>query len=387
MDNSLRMVTTPATGGRCAVATLTLAMAVLALAAAVLLAAPAAVRAADKPETTTREVKKAKAVKEEVKKAKPMGKLTEDEKRALIPVTDARAPASTVAPPTRALPVAREDVEIKPKKGKKRPSLPTISRIKWYGHAFMYLTSSTGVRVAIDPFGANVVTYPFPIRLPADIVLVSSLADDREGGEQLFGNPPVYRANVSIGRIRANGLDLKGVQSFCDVTRKVTNTIYVLRMDGMTFVHLGNLGQVLDARQREEIGTADVLFLNAGTLQLTVEQLNRIALDLGARIIIPIACKTSKSGPLLLRPVDEFLHAKVFPVQNIGVSELTLSPASLPTTPTIYLLKEHNPDAADPNAAPAPAPAGGEATDGTLPAPGPAGGENKPAAPPPAPGT
>ncbi|MEZ0296747.1 MAG: MBL fold metallo-hydrolase [Candidatus Methylacidiphilales bacterium] len=313
------------------------------------LALPQPLPAQDKAQ----EPKKAKAVKEVTKRAKPAGKLTPDEMRAMIPVSDAQAPPSTELSATKAVPVMPEEVEKKPKKGKQRPpAIATVSKVRFYGHAFVYLTSSTGVRIAFDPFGPNVVQYPFPIRLPADLVLISSLADDREGGERLFGDPPVYRANVSIGRIRANGLDLKGVQSFCDVGRSMTNTIYVLKMDGMTFVHVGNLGQVLDARQREEIGSADVLFLNVGTLQLTVEQLNRIALDMGAKIIIPLACKTPKSGPLMLRAEKDFTGGKVFPVQTLGTSEITLSQSTLPPVPTIYVMKAHEAGAPDADSAP-----------------------------------
>ena len=37
--------------------------------------------------------------------------------------------------------------------------------LRWYGHAFLLLTSAQGVRVAMDPYGA--IGYPMPRVRPA----------------------------------------------------------------------------------------------------------------------------------------------------------------------------------------------------------------------------
>ncbi|MDD2677330.1 MAG: MBL fold metallo-hydrolase, partial [Methylacidiphilaceae bacterium] len=49
--------------------------------------------------------------------------------------------------------------------------------IRWYGHAFIYLIASSGIRIAIDPFGDETVHYRFPASLQADVVLISNEAN------------------------------------------------------------------------------------------------------------------------------------------------------------------------------------------------------------------
>ena len=59
-----------------------------------------------------------------------------------------------------------------------RSPCPGGINIDWFGHGFVYITSSFGVRAAIDPFGPNTVHYPFPPHLTADFVLITHEAED-----------------------------------------------------------------------------------------------------------------------------------------------------------------------------------------------------------------
>ncbi len=212
--------------------------------------------------------------------------------------------------------------------------------VRWYGHAFIYLINSTGVRVAIDPFARNSVKYLFPGRLPADTVLISTEADDHAAGELLFGTPQIFRSYTAVGVNKANGLIFKGVSVNRDSKigpNAPKCTAFVFSLDGVNFAHLGVIGNVLDARQRQEIGRVDVLFLPVGSPFLTVTDLNRIATDLQAKIIVPITYKTEQTPDMNLRSLDDYLKDQKLPVKRLTKSEFSVNAELLPAQPTIYI--------------------------------------------------
>jgi L-ascorbate metabolism protein UlaG (beta-lactamase superfamily) len=218
------------------------------------------------------------------------------------------------------------------------PPAPPLT-VRYYGHAFVYIITTTGVRIAMDPYDEGTGTYQFPARLPADVVLVSNEADDHSGSARLFGSPQVFRSVTAIGRNNARGLYFQGVQTYRDKeggAQHGTNATFVFQVDGLRFAHLGGIGHVPDSAQRAEIGKVDVLFLPVGNPDLSIVELNKIAADLGAKIIVPIKYKTQFTPDSALRSLDDYLAGRTN-VKQLNASEFTLSPADLPATPTIYV--------------------------------------------------
>jgi hypothetical protein len=82
-----------------------------------------------------------------------------------------------------------------------------------------------------------------------------------------------------------------------------------------------------------------VLFLPVGLQALTVPELNQVATDLGARMIIPVTYKTDESGILPLRSLDDYLAETSFPVRKLDTDEIVVTHDSLPDRPTVYALK------------------------------------------------
>jgi L-ascorbate metabolism protein UlaG (beta-lactamase superfamily) len=230
------------------------------------------------------------------------------------------------------------------KKGvkKEEPSpAANATHARWYGHGFVYLTSSSGVRVAIDPYNEGPVQYKFPERLHADVVLISNESDDSSAGERLFGTPQVFRSITAIGINRANGVLFKGVQTFRDSRRGAqsgSNTTYVFTLDGVVFAYMGAIGHGLDSKQRQEIGQVDVLFLPIGSRNASVPDLKNIVRDTGAKIVVPIKYNTMKTGALDLRELDDFLEG-LGPVEKIDGAEFEIRPSLLPKETTYYILK------------------------------------------------
>lgn len=219
-------------------------------------------------------------------------------------------------------------------------AVPGGVNVHWYGHGFVFLTSSVGVRAAIDPFGTASVHYKFPVHLAADFVLVSHESEDHAAADQLFGNPLIFRSVTAVGLQRANGIQFHGTSLKKDPNGLTgANTAFTLKFDGVTFGYLGQISMPLLAQEKQEIGKVDVLFLPVGLPGLTVSEFNQVATDLGARIIIPINYKTDLSGDLQLRTLGEYLDGTKFQVHRINSSEMVVTRDTLPADPTVVVLK------------------------------------------------
>jgi L-ascorbate metabolism protein UlaG (beta-lactamase superfamily) len=242
---------------------------------------------------------------------------------------------ATNAPP-RALPVTPADL--------KAASAPMAVaggvNVHWYGHGFVYLTSSVGIRAAIDPFGTQTVHYKFPEHLAADIVLVTHEAEDHCAADQIFGNPLIFRSVMAVGLNRANGIPFYGVALQKDPSGQGgANTAFTIAFDGVKFCYLGQISLPLLAQEKEQLGHADVVFLPVGLTTLSVGDFNQVVKDLGAKMIIPINYKTDLSGIVPLRSLDDYLSATKFPVRKVNSDEIVVARDSLPTEPTVYVLK------------------------------------------------
>lgn len=257
----------------------------------------------------------------------------------------APAPSATPSPapePTPSPSSARLPVPATPAKPTDAATAPQGTKARWFGHAFVYLTSRSGVRVAINPFTEGTVAHTLPERLPAEIVLISSEASDHSGGQHIFGLPQVFRSLAGVGANRANGIPFRGIDTFRDNEggkRLGRNTVYLMEIDSLRYCHPGTLGHPLTARHLEQLGRADVLFLPCGTREMTPREILRNAEQLGARWIVPLAYGTEKNRRLGLRPLAE-MDFGTLPIQRVDSSEFVFDKTRLPDSPTVLLLRE-----------------------------------------------
>ncbi len=147
--------------------------------------------------------------------------------------------------------------------------------------------------LVFDPI-AKGATLP-PVRFGADIALVSRDHPDMNGiGEVTFGEkipfpitgPGEYERQgvVAQGFLSESGYGLeKGKE-------KALNTIYSVRLEDMTLVHLGALQNAeLPREAREGIDEIDVLFIPiGGTGVLSAAAAHELAVSLEPKIIIPM---------------------------------------------------------------------------------------------------
>lgn len=164
-------------------------------------------------------------------------------------------------------------------------------QITWYGHSCFLLEAAGEPRVLLDPCDPET-GYTLE-DIEADIVTVSHAHHDHDYVQAVKGEPVVMRL---AGERRVNGLSVTGIPTWHDGEkgkRRGSNLMFLVEMDGIRVLHLGDLGHVPDADLVERIGPVDLLLLPVGGVYTIDAKAAREVLDLFApSVCIPMHYKT-----------------------------------------------------------------------------------------------
>jgi L-ascorbate metabolism protein UlaG (beta-lactamase superfamily) len=227
-------------------------------------------------------------------------------------------------------------------------------KIIWHGQSFFEVISSAGTRVILDPHAIEAYGR---IEVDGDLILMSHLHTDHTQVDVVKDFKKVKQFNalkdakgdgrrVEFVPINEKFKDVKfrDVASFHDPKGGLLrgrNGIWVIEMDGLHIVHLGDLGQILTEEQVKEIGPVDVLMIPVGGVytihgtdaKTVIEQLKP------KRYILPMHYGTRVYDDL--PTLDEFLDGqKPTLIKNFDrTNELTIDPtAEPPPEPLIAIL-------------------------------------------------
>jgi len=208
-------------------------------------------------------------------------------------------------------------------------------KLKWLGHACFLLTSDEGIRALADPFNEKV-GYALP-EVEADIVTVSHNHGDHNytaavRSEFLLIDQP--------GNFLHKGIEIRGISSYHDSAQgslKGRNIIFRFGIDGLSVIHLGDLGHVLRSNQVEEIGRVDILLVPVGG-HYTIDASSALEVvhQLKPEIIVPMHFRT-EAGGASLAPVDIFLE-KAGEGRILGKQEIELTRNNLHDNAGIIIL-------------------------------------------------
>jgi L-ascorbate metabolism protein UlaG (beta-lactamase superfamily) len=216
-------------------------------------------------------------------------------------------------------------------------------RIKWYGHSAFRLTSADGTNIVIDPYESGAfggsLSYA-PITDPADIVLISHDHNDHNYTSGIEG---AYRDIRSEGSFDVKGIRITAIPTFHDLSKgseRGRNLVFVIdaAVDGLTIVHLGDLGHNLDQDTISRIGKADVLMVPVGGFfTVDASTATKVVNALRPSVTIPMHFKTEKVK-FPISGVDDFARDKEN-VRRMEVSEIEVTIAGLPEEPEIIVLR------------------------------------------------
>lgn len=176
------------------------------------------------------------------------------------------------------------------------------------GHSSFKIKGKTAA-IVTDPFDSGMVGLKFP-KTEGDIVTVSHEHKDHNAVINVDGNPYIIRGP---GEYEIKGVHIVGVSVFHDQkmgAEKGKNVMYQFIVDGVTLVHLGDLGHKLTTEQAKEIGTCDILFIPVGGyFTIGADIASEVAAQFEPRIIIPMHYKEHGLNPDfdVLSGVDKFL--------------------------------------------------------------------------------
>ena len=94
----------------------------------------------------------------------------------------------------------------------------------------------------------------------------------------------------------------------CQGALRGDNTVHIFRAEGMTVVHLGDLGCVLTAEQEEKISGCDALMLPVGgTYTIDAAAAAELVRRLHPRLVLPMHFRRGEQGFPELTTLEDFL--------------------------------------------------------------------------------
>lgn len=212
--------------------------------------------------------------------------------------------------------------------------------ITYLGHSAFKLRGKTA-HIVTDPFDPEMVGIKLP-RIEADAVTISHQHKDHNFKKAITGTPLVIEGP---GEYEVKGVRIIGVSTFHDGvngTERGKNTVYHFEIDGVSLVHLGDLGHKLGDRERELLDEIDVLMVPVGGFYSLSPQLAaEVIAQLEPRIIIPMHYRTtghSSRGWENVGEVGAFLK-EMGKEGIIPQPKLVLSKDKIPAEPTVVVLE------------------------------------------------
>lgn len=135
-------------------------------------------------------------------------------------------------------------------------------KIRWNGHACFTLTTNNGLIIVTDPFDKSV-GYPCPDDR-ADIVTVSHGHHDHNDTSSLRGD---FKTLDQAGTFEMGDVRITAISSYHDDVngaKRGSNLLFKYECDGLTIVHLGDLGHLPNAEQTAFLKNADIMMIPIG---------------------------------------------------------------------------------------------------------------------------
>jgi L-ascorbate metabolism protein UlaG (beta-lactamase superfamily) len=186
--------------------------------------------------------------------------------------------------------------------------------IQWFGHSYFRIDSKNKI-IAIDPY-SKLTTGLKPPRFKCDILLITQ-QQENHNNKNLASREPCYSPSAhnksaimgdpltleGSGEIETKGIFIEGI------TQK-SNTIYLIKSEGVTLCHLGNLEKKnLKEELLEKVANVDILLVPIGGHDtINYEEAISLINQIEPKIIIPMHYALPNLK-IKLDSLDKFLKA------------------------------------------------------------------------------
>jgi L-ascorbate metabolism protein UlaG (beta-lactamase superfamily) len=164
--------------------------------------------------------------------------------------------------------------------------------------------------IVIDPYNPDFTGYKLP-KMSPDILLITHAHDDHNFKE---GTVEAKLVIESPGEYEKDDVYITGIKTFHDDKKgaeRGINTIYTIEAEGITLLHLGDLGHTLEEATISELPSVDILFIPVGgTYTIDGETAAKVIASIEPGIVIPMHYQTANATKLSaeLHKVDKFLE-------------------------------------------------------------------------------
>ena len=160
--------------------------------------------------------------------------------------------------------------------------------ISYLGHSSFKLRGKTAT-VVTDPYDSDMVGIKFPKHTTADIVTISHDHPDHNAVSGVEGAPFVVSGP---GEYEIKGVGVVGVGVYHDDVngaKRGKNTIYRIELDGISIVHLGDLGHELSSAHVDSLDGVDILIVPVGGVYtIDATEAAKVVGEIEPTIVIPM---------------------------------------------------------------------------------------------------
>jgi L-ascorbate metabolism protein UlaG (beta-lactamase superfamily) len=207
-------------------------------------------------------------------------------------------------------------------------------KICWYGHSCFEI--SNGSTLVIDPHDGRSIGIRKP-EVDADLVLVSH--DHYDHNSVRTVSKQNTRVINEVTSLKVKGIRIQGFPTFHDESggaKRGKNILFKFCMEGINFLHSGDLGHLIDDKLAKKIGEVDILFIPVGgVFTIDAENAWKVVEKLKPKVAIPMHYKISGLSIPLDEP-DLFLRKAEEKVVRVG-NEIDFTKEDLPKDFEIWL--------------------------------------------------
>ncbi len=176
--------------------------------------------------------------------------------------------------------------------------------IKYHGHACFEIGNSK--KIVFDPHDGKSIGLPVPNPV-ADVVFITHDHFDHNAISVVKGN---FKTIKNGGNGEIYGIKYESILEFHDPDmgrERGTINIYKVYLDGLSFVHVGDLGHIPDKKALDFMKNVDFIFIPVGSVYtIDGNQAYEIVKSINPKVAVPMHYSKGKSK-LGLETYDKFL--------------------------------------------------------------------------------
>jgi L-ascorbate metabolism protein UlaG (beta-lactamase superfamily) len=216
--------------------------------------------------------------------------------------------------------------------------------LTWYGRTCVRLRGREAVVVAdpyqavVGPTGRGISGEIVTISHPDDAPLPRAKGKRSRDGQTLL---PTSLEQAFVldgpGEYEVRNVLLTGVRTYRDDdqgTRRGKQTAFVIELDGVHTIHLGDIGHLLTEEKLADVGSVDVACVPLGGA-LTPTRAAELIAQLGPRIVVPMPLCDDEED--CREPLATFFHE--MGSEPVTQPKLSVTPTTLPGETTTILLE------------------------------------------------